>query len=131
MEERSIKLRCFDLDSSHEDPESAAKAIVEQLGSLTGVGTGGGETELALREGGTQVSRLSRSQVQVQKPMRLQMSSRGSLSNLRPVPQASRPQPGPEQVEVRIRAVGLNFRDVLSFGLIIIIIIFNIVIIVF
>ncbi|CAE7306072.1 ppsC [Symbiodinium microadriaticum] len=114
MEERSMKLRCFDLDSRHEDPESAAKAIVEQLGSLTGVGTGGGETELALREGGTQVSRLSRSQVQVQKPMRLQMSSRGSLSNLRPVPQASRPQPGPEQVEVRIRAVGLNFRDVLN-----------------
>ena len=106
-----MKLRCLDLDSH--DPESAAKSIFEQLGTLTGLGAGGNETELAARES-TQVSRLSRSQVQVQKPMRLQMSSRGSLSNLRPVPQASRPKPGPEQVEVRIRAVGLNFRDVLN-----------------
>ena len=106
-----MKLRCVDLDSH--DPESAAKSIFAQLGTLTGLGAGGNETELAARES-TQVSRLSRSQVQVQKPMRLQMSSRGSLSNLRPVPQASRPKPGPEQVEVRIRAVGLNFRDVLN-----------------
>ena len=29
------------------------------------------------------------------------MSSRGSLSNLRPVPQAVRPQPGPGQARIR------------------------------
>ncbi|CAK9054933.1 unnamed protein product [Durusdinium trenchii] len=114
MEERTMKLRCFDLDSTHLQPEAAAKALVDALGTLLGMGAGASESELSLRGEQFKVSRLSRSPVQVRKPMRLQMSSRGSLSNLRPVPQVVRPQPGPGQVELRIRAIGLNFRDVLN-----------------
>ena len=73
------------------------------------------ETELVVREAmPTQVSRLTRSQAQPQKPMRLQMSARGSLSNLRPVAQSLRPQPNGSQVELRVRSIGLNFRDVLN-----------------
>eukprot|EP00435_Cladocopium_sp_Y103_P014457 s1029_g3.t1 len=111
MEERAMKLRCLDLDSPHLQPEVAAKAMVESLGTLLGMGAGAAESELAMREEQFKVSRLSRSPVQLPG---LQMSSRGSLSNLRPVPQAVRPQPGPGQVELRIRAIGLNFRDVLN-----------------
>eukprot|EP00434_Breviolum_minutum_P009961 symbB.v1.2.008781.t1/scaffold514.1/size193457/7 len=114
MEERAMKLRCLDLDSPHLQPDLASKALVESLGTLMGMGAGAAETELTMREEHFKVSRLSRSPVQVRKPMRLQMSSRGSLSNLRPVPQAVRPQPGPGQVELRVRAIGLNFRDVLN-----------------
>ncbi|CAJ1343367.1 unnamed protein product, partial [Effrenium voratum] len=112
MEERGLSLRCLDLDA-YEQPDQAAQALVQSLGTLMGMGAGAPETELAAREK-TQVSRLARSTVQVLKPMRLQMSSRGSLSNLRPVPQVARPVPLPKQVELRIRAIGLNFRDVLN-----------------
>ncbi|CAE8655636.1 unnamed protein product [Polarella glacialis] len=47
--------------------------------------------------------------------MRLNMPARGALTGLRPVPQAGqRPAPAPSSVQLRIRAVGLNFRDVLN-----------------
>ena len=46
-------------------------------------------------------------------PYRLEITSRGQLDNvaLRP---ATRGRPGPGQVEIRVRATGLNFRDVLN-----------------
>ena len=46
-------------------------------------------------------------------PYRLEITARGQLDNviLRP---AARQQPGPGQVEIRVRATGLNFRDVLN-----------------
>merc|ERR1719305_116922 len=50
----------------------------------------------------------------VEEPMFLQMSARGSLANLRPVPQDNRRAPGAGEVELRVRAIGLNFRDVLN-----------------
>lgn len=91
-----MKIRCLDLDAEHLEPSKAATALAEQCGSLMGLGSGAAESELAVREQ-TQVARLARSPVQVLKPLRLQMSSRGSLSNLRPVAQTLRPKPGPGQ----------------------------------
>lgn len=46
-------------------------------------------------------------------PYRLEITSRGQLNNvtLRPV---LRGEPGPGQVEIKVRATGLNFRDVLN-----------------
>ena len=77
--------------------------------------------EVALRESegaagglGAFVSRLSRSQTVITKPGMLQMSARGSLSNLRAIVQEERAAPGPTEAEIRVRAVGLNFRDVLN-----------------
>ena len=47
------------------------------------------------------------------KPYRLEITARGQLDNvaLRPV---QRIKPGPGQVEIEVRATGLNFRDVLN-----------------
>ena len=107
MEEPSLRLRCVDLER-----EFAETDVTELMARFQGVKSD--ETEIAVRDGLPQVSRLARSQVQVQKPMRLQMSSRGSLSNLRPVAQTMRSQRSSSQVELRVRSVGLNFRDVLN-----------------
>lgn len=46
-------------------------------------------------------------------PVRLNISERGTLENLAIEPSLRR-TPGPGQVEIRVRASGLNFRDVLS-----------------
>ncbi|CAE7693525.1 ppsC [Symbiodinium sp. CCMP2592] len=108
LEDASLSMYCFDLDVlDPDDPDATAQVILEQLGSVGGV-----ETELAL-SGGPYVPRLCRCPVQLQKPMRLEMKSRGSLSNLRVVP-LQRASPDADQVELRVRAVGLNFRDVLN-----------------
>merc|ERR1711957_197114 len=45
---------------------------------------------------------------------KLKMAQRGSLTNLRPTPQTDRRSPAADEIEVRVRAVGLNFRDVLN-----------------
>jgi len=73
-----------------------------------------GESELALREDSVRISRLVRSSVQYTGSIRLNMAARGALTNLRPVPQNERRDVVPGFVQLRIRAVGLNFRDVLN-----------------
>ena len=100
VEAPGIKIRCLDLDAEHLTPGAGVEAIAEQCGSLMGLGAGAAEMELAVRER-TEVSRLTRSPVQVLKPMRLQMSSTGSLLNLQPVPQTQRPAPGQGQARSR------------------------------
>ena len=78
-----------------------------------------GEDQIALRQGKRYVARLARLAagdslaVPEGVPHRLEITSRGELDNveLRPVP---RRNPGPGEVEIRVRATGLNFRDVLN-----------------
>uniref|UniRef100_A0A0K6S8I5 Carrier domain-containing protein n=1 Tax=Chromera velia CCMP2878 TaxID=1169474 RepID=A0A0K6S8I5_9ALVE len=75
------------------------------------------------------VPRLRKAPVSVRGPLELQMSQRGALGNLEVRPQRAPPLGGssssssssssdaplpPECVEIRVRAVGLNFRDVLN-----------------
>merc|ERR1719331_768211 len=110
-----MELRCLDLDAAHE--AAAAEALAAWLPRLAE--TKVEETEVAVRRDAADgeaafVPRLQRSKTQVNTPTVLQMSARGSLANLRPVPQEERLPPPAGWVELRIRAIGLNFRDVLN-----------------
>eukprot|EP00913_Durusdinium_trenchii_P008004 g7507.t1 len=55
----------------------------------------------------------ARSTLSVRAPIRLNMPFRGALTGLKPVPQTRQPVVL-GSVQLRIRAVGLNFRDVLN-----------------
>jgi myxalamid-type polyketide synthase MxaB len=82
------------------------------------------ENQVALRRGIRYVARLVRDasksrasedilQVPENQPFRLEIPARGVLDNLVLQP-ATRRQPGPGEVEIRVYATGLNFRDVLN-----------------
>src|SRR5260370_23111464 len=83
-----------------------------------------GEDEVAYREGQRHVARLVRSRSRTlmageqlplpgEQPYRLAISTRGILENLVLEP-VRRRAPGPGEVEIRVRATGVNFRDVLN-----------------
>eukprot|EP00928_Gymnodinium_smaydae_P004000 TRINITY_DN11406_c0_g2_i2.p1 TRINITY_DN11406_c0_g2~~TRINITY_DN11406_c0_g2_i2.p1 ORF type:complete len:2568 (+),score=644.11 TRINITY_DN11406_c0_g2_i2:184-7887(+) len=103
-----LQLTCLDLDVSG---ESAAAEIASALAVAR---QSEDETEVAIRDSKPRVSRLIRSPLRVRGPMRLNMPARGALSNLRPVPMAGRRPLMPNYVQLRVRAIGLNFRDVLN-----------------
>ncbi|MBI5785600.1 MAG: SDR family NAD(P)-dependent oxidoreductase [Rhodocyclales bacterium] len=76
------------------------------------------EAQVAVRKGVRWIARLARKPRHVaphvdDAPIRLNIRERGTLENLFIEP-AERRAPGPGQVELRVRASGLNFRDVLS-----------------
>jgi NADPH:quinone reductase-like Zn-dependent oxidoreductase/acyl carrier protein len=76
------------------------------------------EPEMMIRRGLRYVPRLSRETAGVTAPRtttctRLEPQPRGVLDNLKVVPAAQR-EPGPGEVEILVRATGLNFRDVLN-----------------
>ncbi|QRK05990.1 type I polyketide synthase [Archangium violaceum] len=100
-----------DLDPAGSEEESA-RALADVLLA------GGSEDRVALRGPERFVARLvarpeSARPVAEPAPVRLQVASRGTLEGLRLEPMTRRP-PGPGEVEVRVRATGLNFRDVLN-----------------
>ena len=68
------------------------------------------ETQIAYRDGQRQVARIEDYQAAV--PTQLVADPAGTLTGLRWQP-APRRQPGAHEVEIRIHASGLNFRDVL------------------
>ena len=76
------------------------------------------ELQVAVRKGVRLVARLARRSRKTAShvddaPIRLNITERGTLENLVIGPAERRP-PGPGEVELRVRASGLNFRDVLS-----------------
>ncbi|MEP7243281.1 MAG: beta-ketoacyl synthase N-terminal-like domain-containing protein, partial [Gammaproteobacteria bacterium] len=76
------------------------------------------ETQVAFRKGTRRVARLARKSREPvtntdDAPVRLGISTRGTLENLSIGP-TERRAPGPGEIEIRVRASGLNFRDVLS-----------------
>ncbi|MEM9784025.1 MAG: acyltransferase domain-containing protein, partial [Pseudomonadota bacterium] len=72
------------------------------------------EEEVAIRGGTRYVARVVRaSDAPARGALRLEQAQRGSLEDLRLVP-AKRRAPGSDEVEIRIRATGINFRDVLN-----------------
>jgi acyl transferase domain-containing protein/NADPH:quinone reductase-like Zn-dependent oxidoreductase/pimeloyl-ACP methyl ester carboxylesterase/aryl carrier-like protein/trans-aconitate methyltransferase len=73
----------------------------------------GDEDQVALRGDRRFVARLVRSSAADRGPMRLETTGAGSLEHLKLVP-AARTAPGPGQIEVRVWAAGLNFKDVMK-----------------
>jgi NADPH:quinone reductase-like Zn-dependent oxidoreductase/SAM-dependent methyltransferase/NADP-dependent 3-hydroxy acid dehydrogenase YdfG/acyl carrier protein len=107
------ELRCMSLDLDPGDPAGAPRAIAESLSRKDE------EAELAWRGGLAHVSRLrparpaGGSSTQDELPRHLEIAQRGDLDNLVLGPLRRR-APGAGEVEIRVRATGLNFRDVLS-----------------
>ncbi|CAK0879996.1 unnamed protein product [Prorocentrum cordatum] len=101
LEITSLPVTCVDL-SGGSDAGAVTSALLAS------------EAELGVRGGEALTSRLARSDVVPKRPLRLQMARRGSLQNLRPVPQTERKSPSAGDIEVRVKAIGLNFRDVLN-----------------
>lgn len=105
-EPERLRLACVDLDSSK--PLEAVEAALTQLSQ-----SDSREEELSWHNGEVLGRRLTRSELKAQTPMRLNMPARGALTGLRGVPQMRQPLVL-GSVQLRIRAVGLNFRDVLN-----------------
>jgi len=102
LEYPELRVCCIDC---YGNMESAAGTLATALSS---------EDELCLQRNSTLSARLVRSSATPTRPLHLHMARRGSLMNLKALPQVERKQPGPQEVEVRVKAVGLNFRDVLN-----------------
>jgi NADPH:quinone reductase-like Zn-dependent oxidoreductase len=103
----------------HVDLEASplAEGLARQLARLVagGVAVPALEVEVALRGDVAYVPRLVQSGAAYRGPLELALAERGALSNLRLRPLSEpRASPGKEEVVVRVRAVGLNFRDVLN-----------------
>jgi acyl transferase domain-containing protein len=108
LEHPELACRCVDLDAV-----PAGEAVELLWRELSGPSS---ELEVALRAGRRLVPRLERAALPAPRPafpVSLQVTRRGVLDGLRYV-QARRIVPGPAEVEVEVRATGLNFRDVLN-----------------
>lgn len=122
----AVQLLCLDIDFPTDITGRSGKSpIVHQLALqlapvLRKISVGPFENEIVIRGAASAeyVPRLKKSARRVLGPIELHLSERGTVSNLvlRPQSFASRvpPETGKKQVEVRVRAVGLNFRDVLN-----------------
>ena len=110
LEHPELRVTHVDLDAP--SPIADMRALADLLAA------GSGEPRVALRKGVRHVARLERlprpSSILVDEaPTRLAITERGTLENLAIVP-TQRRAPGPGEIELRVRASGLNFRDVLS-----------------
>ncbi|MFE0593660.1 SDR family NAD(P)-dependent oxidoreductase [Micromonospora echinospora] len=106
-ERADLRCGCVDLDPT--DPRPVAPELVDLLLTTDA------EDEAALRDGVVHVPRLvpAASPAGDTGPVRLRIRERGVLENLTLDP-ATRRQPEPDEVEIRVHATGLNFRDVLN-----------------
>jgi NADPH:quinone reductase-like Zn-dependent oxidoreductase/acyl carrier protein len=111
LEHPELRLRCIDLPG--DDAPSMWEALARELDAIDP------DDEVALREDGRWVPRLARPRDATgptagpRTPFRIAPAVSGHLDSLRPQP-LSRCAPGPDEVEVRVRATGLNFRDLLQ-----------------
>lgn len=112
------ELQCRQVDLDDDDASRKAELLLEEFVSDDG------ETEIAYRDGLRWVPRVIRLgdrravdaawlALPADEPFGLVLEEAGKLDGLRahPTPQ---PVPGPSEVVVRVRASGMNFRDVLS-----------------
>jgi epothilone polyketide synthase D len=112
------ELPCRRLDL---DPDASLERDLSTL--VAELGAEDRESQIAYRQGQRYVARLARYQkptqdqgglsIPVHQPCQLKLSEYGSPDNLTLQP-LQRRQPAAGEVEVQIRAVGLNFRDVLN-----------------
>ncbi|MCU1503452.1 MAG: hypothetical protein JWM12_2806 [Ilumatobacteraceae bacterium] len=109
LEHPELGCTCIDLD-----PSASADAPSELFAELT---ANRDESQVALRSGTRYVARLTRAAAaadSVPVPVvRLQLAASGVLDGMAFAP-AVRRAPGPGEVEIRVHAAGLNFRDVMN-----------------
>ncbi|MCA9987416.1 MAG: polyketide synthase dehydratase domain-containing protein, partial [Anaerolineales bacterium] len=111
----TVALERPELRPSYVDVEPGADWADQVLAEFA---QSGAEDQVALRQDGRYVARLIAAE---NEPLplpegdsfALTFASRGTLENLEIQP-VGRPTPGPGQVEIKVRAAGLNFRDVLN-----------------
>ena len=109
------EFNCVRVDLGPEG-DVGAQALFEEIGSKTS------EDQIAFRDNARYVARLVRyhppeSPVRLDIPhapsYQLQITERGSLENLKLEP-TTRRQPNVGEIEIRVQASGLNFRDILN-----------------
>lgn len=115
LEHPDLRCRCLDLDPK------PGTADGQQI--LAEIMANDSETQLAYRQNQRYGARLVRYRAPAldagsglaipKSPYQARISEYGVLENLRLVP-TERRSPGPDEVEIAVRAVGLNFRDVLN-----------------
>ncbi|MDY7024010.1 MAG: methyltransferase, partial [Cyanobacteriota bacterium] len=114
LEHPELKCIRIDLDAEY-DAESQAELILKELSANSK------EDQIAWRNDNRLVARLARLNqlknselLSIQKePYQLTVSQRGTLENLQLQPSPRR-QPKAKEVEIKIKATGLNFRDILN-----------------
>ena len=106
LEDPRLRTVCLDLDPA--DTADLAGTLLDSLLRMDG------ETQVAVRAGMRSVARLVRqTPIASSGPVALECNSRGTLDNLAVRP-TTRRDPGLGEVEIRVHATGLNFKDVLN-----------------
>jgi acyl transferase domain-containing protein/acyl carrier protein len=98
------------------DHDSSRPAVEDLDLLVASLGTNDREDRVAFRGGARYVARLVPGMLAPatsEPPRRLEITARGVLENLALVP-FERVAPGPGEIEIRVVATGLNFRDVLN-----------------
>ena len=119
LEHPELRCVCVDLDAANAPQDDAAaarsaEALFDEISS-------GDETQVGYRNRQRYVSRLVRHSRRKKRdargndgtPLQLIVARPGVLDSLQLEP-VERRRPGPGQVEIRVQATGLNFRDVLN-----------------
>lgn len=106
------QLQCSAIQLAEATLAEEATAILQELQS------GETETQVAYRNGVRHVARLARWQPPTarstsEQPCRAQLSAYGDPEHLRMIP-IQRRAPAADEIEIEIKAVGLNFRDILN-----------------
>jgi acyl transferase domain-containing protein/acyl carrier protein len=112
LEHPDVRCVCIDIDPGETNP---AESLVTELLARDA------EREIALRHGRRLARRIVRranpgradAPLAGHPPVALDIPSRGVIDNLSLVP-IERRGPGPREIEIEVRASGLNFRDVLN-----------------
>lgn len=120
---RVIPAEGLNIDSPRLDLDPGADQQTHLTWLIQELAASDGEGDIAYRNGSRYVARLtrrpaaasggkSRLDLPSDRPYQLQISSYGTFDNLRLVPMQRR-RPGPGEIEIEVRASGLNFRDLL------------------
>jgi acyl transferase domain-containing protein/acyl carrier protein len=114
LEHPALNIKLLDLDPAASAAETDAAEIVGELLSLDP------EPRIALRSRTRYIERIQRGSAaspatapRGESPMAVEVAERGSLDSIRFVPLNRRP-PAANEIEVRVRTTGLNFRDVMN-----------------
>jgi len=108
LEHPELNCRCVDLD-----PTQELFTQVENL--VTEITHPGEEAQITLHKSERKVARLTRCTLQIlpHEPYRLTIAKRGVIASLK-WQSSPRRQPQPGEVEIQVKATGLNFIDVLD-----------------